>query len=352
MSELPATQTGDRIDGRYRVLGRLGGGTYGQVFRVADDHLGNEVALKLLTPKQNEPATWDEAQVLERLRSPYLLPVLNADLVDDTDIRYITTPVITGGDLEDVADGFGVDALSAVRWGEHLGYGLDRMHREGLLHRDVKPGNAYLDDNGHVLLGDLGMAAAMDADGKASATGSYATVAPEVVSPEDPGCSIATDIYSLAATVFYLLTGHYPSGPRSMGNIERSQKVRAGEFLDLRTIAPHVSPSVARTVEQGLSLDPAQRPKSAQDFANQLASCSHYDRSWRRIEPHPGHEACFLGGSTRTALGVKVCAIPEQPGKFAIQVQLSSGRRKAQHEKHGLTPPQLLAALRKIAKNI
>lgn len=166
MSALPAAQAGDRIDGRYQVLGRLGSGSTGDVFRVADDHLGNEVALKLLTPKQNEPATWDEAQVLERLRSPYLLRVLNADLVDDTDIRYITTPVITGGDLEDVADGFGVDSLSAVRWGEHLGYGLDRMHREGLLHRDVKPGNAYLDDNGDVLLGDLGMAAAMDATAK------------------------------------------------------------------------------------------------------------------------------------------------------------------------------------------
>lgn len=352
MSALPATQTGDRIDGRYQVLGRLGRGSYGEVFRVADDHLGNEVALKLLTPKQNEPATWDEAQVLERLRSPYLLRVLNADLVDDTDIRYITTPVITGGDLEDVADGFGVDSVSAVRWGEQLGYGLDRMHKEGLLHRDVKPGNAYLHDNGDVLLGDLGMAAAMDADGKTSATGSYATVAPEVVSPGNPGCTIATDIYSLAATVFYLLTGHYPTGPRSMENGDRRQKILAGEFLDLRSIAPHVSPSVARVVEQGLSLDPVQRPVSAQDFANRLASCSHHPRPWRRINSHPGHEACFIGSAIKNALGVNVCAIPEGSGKFAIQVQLSTGRRGRQHEKQGLTPPQLLAALRKLVKKL
>ena len=67
---------GNRIAGRYLVVSHRGGGSDGDVYHVIDEYLGNEVALKLLAPKSGQPATWDEAQILEQIRSEYLLPVL------------------------------------------------------------------------------------------------------------------------------------------------------------------------------------------------------------------------------------------------------------------------------------
>src|SRR5580658_1805964 len=95
---------GSRIADRYLVVKHLGGGTYGDVYHVIDEHLGNEVALKLLKPQAGQPATWDEAQILEQMRSEYLVPVLNADVVQGSDLRYITTTLMTGGDLAGVAE--------------------------------------------------------------------------------------------------------------------------------------------------------------------------------------------------------------------------------------------------------
>jgi eukaryotic-like serine/threonine-protein kinase len=148
---------------------------------VVDEYLDNEVALKLLAPKAGQPATWDEAQILEQLRSEYLLPVLNADVVPGGDLRYITTRLMTGGDLEDAGLPRGVPPEQAIRWGQQLGHGLDRVHAADLVHRDVKPANGFLDSGQVALLGDLGMAAAVGPDGSAPPYGTFATVAPEVL---------------------------------------------------------------------------------------------------------------------------------------------------------------------------
>ncbi|MEU0673239.1 hypothetical protein ABZ330_10125 [Streptomyces sp. NPDC006172] len=110
-------QVGNRISDRYKVLEHLGGGAGGQVYRVEDEHLRAEVALKLFEPQSGQPATWDEAQALKELQSQYLLPVYNADIASGTDIRYITMPVMDG-DLETASVPFGIDIAKAVRWGQ------------------------------------------------------------------------------------------------------------------------------------------------------------------------------------------------------------------------------------------
>src|SRR6266511_3138000 len=166
-SSLAGLPVGTRINDRYEIICRLGGGSDGQVYRVVDEHLGNEVALKLLAPKAGQPAAWDEAQTLELLRSEYLLPVYNADIVTASDIRYITTAVMHGGDLQVAAQPYGVTPAQAVRWGQQVAHGLERIHVAGLVHRDVKPANAYFSDTGDALLGDLGLAVCLGPGGAA-----------------------------------------------------------------------------------------------------------------------------------------------------------------------------------------
>lgn len=342
--------SGGRIADRYRVVKSLGSGTYGDVYHVIDEHLGNQVALKLLKPQAGQPATWDEAQILEQLRSEYLLPVLNADVVPGSDLRYITTTLMTGGDLASAANPRGVSTQQAVRWGQQLGHGLDRIHSAGLVHRDVKPGNGFLDSDGAALLGDLGMVAVVDPiSGTAPRDGTLATVAPEVLG--EPGrCSVRSDIYSLGVTVFYLVTGEYPidhtQGPRQV-----AAQTIAGQRRRLRDLAPHASPSLGRVVELALSTDPACRQPDALTFANQLSACTHYGRAWKRIAEHTDHQMCFEGDATKTAKAVTVCVTTGRKHSDILVVN-DSGQHQRRYEQSKVKNSRVLIELRQLFPQI
>jgi serine/threonine-protein kinase len=327
-----------------------GGGSDGDVYHVVDEHLGNEVALKLLAPKAGQPATWDEAQILEQMRSEYLLPVLNADVVPGGDLRYITTTLMTGGDLEEAATPKGVSPQQAVRWGQQLGHGLDRVHAANLIHRDVKPANGFPDSSHAALLGDLGMAAAMEPDGTSPPYGTFATVAPEVLGPSGR-CSVRSDIYSLGATVFYLATGEYPVDHRQT-RAAMAPQIVAGQRRKLRDLAPHASVSFARVVERALSTDPSHRQPDALTLANQLSACSHYKRTWKRITAHPGHQICLHGDATRTAQAVTVCVIPGGTHQAAMVVLNSSGQHLRRHEQVAVNLSRVPVELRRLLPQI
>jgi len=254
------------------------------------------------------------------------------------------------GDLEVAAAPFGVDPVTAVRWGQQLAYGLERIHAEGLLHRDVKPGNAYCDGDGDVLLGDLGMAIRTDATGCAAADGTLATVAPEVL--QNGLCCISTDVYSLGATVFYLLSSQYPNGAKDLDKSQRRDRINARQFDKLREVAPHVSQSLGQIVERSLSADPALRPSSAQEFANQLAHSSHHRRTWRRIAAHPGHDHCLEGSAAASAMAVTVCVILGGRGRASIEVQLATGRHLRQHEQHDVVQSKVPGVLRAVTRKL
>jgi serine/threonine-protein kinase len=349
MAGLAGVVVGNLICARYRIMSKLGDGSNGDVYRAHDEHLDKEVAIKLIEPQPGEAATWDEARALEQLRSRYLLPVFNADVVAGSDIRYITAPVMAGGDLEKAASPHGVDSVKAVDWTQQAAYGLERIHAEGMLHRDVKPGNIYLDDS-RVLLGDFGMVVRVDARGNAPRQGTIATVAPEVLRGGE--CSVASDVYSLAATSYYLVTGQYPSGPRSLDLKPRSDRVLAGKFDKLRDVAPHVSQSLAQIIERSMSVDPAQRAASAQEFASQLADCRQHRRAWLRVASHAGHDLCFEGSATKSAKALTLCVLPEGAADVSVEVVLEGGMHAKRYERSGLSRSRLSQTLKAMFRDL
>lgn len=119
-SENPQLPVGHRINDRYNLTGFLGRGKDGQVYRAHDEHLDMEVAIKLIEPQTGQVATWDEAQRLVQLQSDFLLRVYNADIVHNSDIRFITTPVMEGGDLHISIHRRWVDTKQASNWGNRL----------------------------------------------------------------------------------------------------------------------------------------------------------------------------------------------------------------------------------------
>jgi serine/threonine-protein kinase len=160
-------------------------------------------------------------------------------------------------------------------------------------------------------------------------------------------CTVGTDIYSLAATIFFFIAGEYPVNNRGDRN-KIINRVLAGECRDLRDLAPHVSQSLGAVISRNLSMDARKRSPSAGIFANQLANAKCHSRSWLLVRDHDEHLMCLRGERNGSRVGVHVCAVPGESG-WNVEIHRDGGRRFRQHEAYGLKRGQVPAQLRKIA---
>lgn len=322
LSEFPP---GTTINDRYELVGTLGGGAGGSVYEAHDRHLDALVAVKLLNPLEKGTAgPWQEAQLLEQLKSRFLLNVMNADVVIDSDIRFIVTPVLSGGDLERHANPNGLPPSEAADLVQQIASGLDRIHRASMVHRDVKPGNVLVGNDGAVL-GDLGFCQRLSDDGTAPPNGSFCTVAPEVIGI-DGKCSTASDLYSLAATAFYLLSGEYPVDHRISKQMQHD-RIGAGSIRELRAIAPHVSRSLGAVVRKSLSLDPAKRHANPTEFGNALVGAISGSRDWSRVR-HEGHLHCLWGASHGPKKEIQVCCTQIDRRSIMVSSRMAESGRQ------------------------
>lgn len=310
------------INDRYELNGKLG--SDGDVYEAHDRYLDKTVALKLLYPDGARPQSWDEAKRLEQLRSRFIVSVLNADVVTSSDIRFITTPLLPHGDLEADARPLGLSVAAAVRFGHQIAAGVDAIHAAGMVHRDIKPANA-LRDGDTVLVSDVAFCSLLDSSGKAPRNGSWCTLAPETA-PDAGLCSISSDVYSLAATVFYLLSGEYPVDHR-LPRGEQRALIAAGSLRDIADVAPHVPRAVAMVVRRSMSVDPANRHASAADFGNALVTAISRRRDWRRVA-HDGHTYCAESPASGGRTAVSVCSETSPQGRIKIRA-FHPGTRRA-----------------------
>ncbi|WP_160074776.1 serine/threonine-protein kinase [Pseudoclavibacter sp. 8L] len=340
--------SGTTVNDRYELGDKLG--SDGQVYQAYDRHLARTVALKLLDPTGQAPQSWDEARQLEQLRSRYIVQVLNADVVTSSDIRYITTPLLPDGDLEQEARPIGVSVATAVRYIRHIAAGVDTIHATGMIHRDIKPANS-LRDGDNVMVSDVAMCVLLDEDGTAEPNGSYCTVAPEVLGKHGR-CSVASDVYSLAATAFYLLSGEYHVDHRNTKAQQRDE-ILAGDIRDLSDFAPHVPRAVASIVRKGMSLAPSARHQSVEDFGNALATAASGRRDWRRVT-HPGHVYCAEGPSPlEHSPAIGICARNSVPPQVVVRTfHLRSGRAVAGIAERQTSMPALSRTFRRAVADV
>lgn len=341
LSELPA---GTTINDRYELTRHLGHGAGGSVYEAHDRHLDTSVAVKLLKPDDSTSGPWHEARLLQKLQSRYLLSVLNADIVIDSDLRFIVTPVLEGGDMESFAKPHGLAPSTVARYIQQAASGLDRIHRAGMVHRDIKPGNVFV-QGGTAVIGDLGFCHLLEG-GVAPPNGSFCTVAPEVLHG-DGRCSPASDVYSLAATTFFLLCGEYPIDHK-MSLTEQRAQIMAGSVRELRTIAPHVSRAVGAVVRKSLSSDPTKRHANATDFGTALAGAIQGCRDWHRTT-HNGHLHCITGASHGQKKEIQVCSVLVQKRSIEVSARLAgTGRQVPGRPNICVTPGQLMITLQQL----
>jgi serine/threonine protein kinase len=336
--------------GRYEVLQTLGQGNFGQVVLVLDTILDVEVAIKLL----NDPnQVLEEARVLAGLREiRNVLPIYHA--ASELGQGYIVTAVARGGTVGDrigPSGGTGIAPTEAIRWLKQACNGISRVHDQGLVHNDIKPTNLFFDETDEVLVGDFGLAALVNDDGLATPRGTLETMAPEVaqamLAGNPRGSSFASDVYSLGASLYWMLAGEPPiSLPKGTTQIDAFVAIASEARVSLRDVAPHVSQQLATRVAKAMSFAPDDRYPNVSAFAADLAFRSTSRRLWYRTNEDPGHRGCWRG-DTRGAASILVCAIPTGSGEIDVVASKMPSRRTVRGVSGRARPRALPALLRK-----
>ncbi|MEU9555175.1 serine/threonine-protein kinase [Streptomyces fumanus] len=237
------------IAGRYRLQSRLGRGGMGVVWRATDELLGREVAVKALPfdeglsvaeARRRRDSVLREARAVAQLSHPHIIVV--HDVVEDDERPYLVMELIHGGSLADRVAAHGpVDTAEAARIGLALLGALRTAHEAGVLHRDVKPSNVLVAEDGRVVLTDFGVARVAGATTLTEA-GSFVG-SPEYTAPErmsGAGTGPHSDLWSLGALLCTALSGESPFRRDSLSGIvhaviseEIRLPARAGPLLPL-----------------------------------------------------------------------------------------------------------------------
>lgn len=248
---------GSRI-GRYTIEGLLGRGAMGNTFRAQDEELGRPVAIKILHAWQEEDEGWQrsirEARAASALNHPNIVMVF--DVLPSDFGGAIVMELVSGQTLRHWCRQ--AQPLAKVTpIGHQLALALEAAHRAGIIHRDMKPENVMVRDDGYVKLLDFGLARSVG--GTASTGDSAGTL--QYMSPEQARAerlTPATDIFSLGIILFELLTGTHPFGGRS--NLETLSNIVSGKPPQLGLLDPKIPASLTDLIGRMLSLKPEGRP--------------------------------------------------------------------------------------------
>jgi serine/threonine protein kinase len=251
--------------GKYQLTVRLGQGGMGVVYQARDTVLHRLVALKLLPESLgSDPASWGrilrEAQAAARLNHPHVVALHD---VGPPETPYLVLEYVPGGSAQDRLDARGrFPWAEATRLAAQACRGLAAAHAAGLIHRDVKPANLLLGDGG-VKLADFGLAKVMNPDGSLNTPCSVLGT-PQYMSPEQcrgDAVDPRTDLYSLGAAYYALLTGRPPfdrSGPMLVLFAQCTEPLP-----DPRALAPDVPAGCVAVLRRATAKERADRYPSA-----------------------------------------------------------------------------------------
>jgi serine/threonine-protein kinase len=263
------------IAGRYRLEGRLGFGGMSTVHRALDMRLERQVAVKLLAEHLAEDPTFvsrfqREAQAAARLVHPNIVQVFDSGQDERTGQYFIVMEYIEGSSCAEILrdDGW-VEVDEALAIIEQACEGLHYAHRNGVVHRDVKPGNLLRAREGEVKLADFGIAKATEQSSitqVGSVLGTAAYLAPEQARGEEAGPS--ADLYALGVVTYQLISGRLPYEATSLTELALKQQQEEPATLD--TLVAAVGPELADAVALALALDPRDRYQTAREMGRAL----------------------------------------------------------------------------------
>ena len=260
------------VDGRYRVLSRLGAGGMADVYCAEDTHLGRQVALKVLYRRFSQDTEFverfkREARSAAGLTHPNVVNVFDRGEHDGT--YYIAMEYLPGRTLKEVVGEQGpLDQTRVIDVGVQILRAASFAHRHGVVHRDLKPQNVMLDNAGNAKVADFGIARAGVSE--ITEAGSIMGTA-QYLSPEQAQGQPATpqsDLYSVGIILYELLTGRLPFDGDSAVAIAVQHLNE--EPTPISALRPDVAPELEAAVMRALAKDPAMRWADADEFIRAL----------------------------------------------------------------------------------
>jgi serine/threonine-protein kinase len=241
---------------------------------------GEPVALKMVRADLAQDSVFRvrferEARIAQQVVHPHVVPVL--DTGEHEGVPYLAQRFITGGSLEHKLKREGkIDVPTTLTIVVQVADGLDALYAAGLVHRDVKPGNVLLDDDGNAYITDFGLAKDSQATvltRPGQALGSLDYMSPEQIRGET--VTAATDVYALGCVICECLTGAPPFADRQGMRVlwAQLQDPAPDPCANLPGAAAGLGPAILRALEK----DPAQRPQSAGQYARDLLDVAGVD---------------------------------------------------------------------------
>ncbi len=272
------------LQSRYRIDDLIDRGGMADVYRGRDVRLERDVAVKVLREVEHERRFAAEARTLARLQHPNLVRLLDAGT--DNGDAFLVLELLGGATVRQLLDGGALPSDRVARIGGETTAALDYIHRQGIVHRDVKPSNLMFDDYGSIRLADFGIARLLGGTritGTHQAIGTMAYIAPEQLEGGEVGPP--TDVYSLGLVLIECLTGRRafdgPPAEAAAARLSRDPDIPAGlpggwpGMLGAMTARdPHARPSAAAVRDHlaGRAADPASGLATAPVAAAAVAS--------------------------------------------------------------------------------
>ncbi|HZU40444.1 MAG TPA: protein kinase [Solirubrobacteraceae bacterium] len=309
------------IAGRYRIEGRLGVGGMATVQLAFDQRLERYVALKLLAEHlADDPAFVSrfrrEALAAARLVHPNIVQVFDFGLDERQHQHFIVMEHVPGHSCAELLRDHGsLEVGDAVDILVQACRGLDYAHRNGVVHRDVKPGNLLVSDSGIVKLADFGIARATDQSSitqVGSVLGTAAYLAPEQARGDAAGPR--ADLYSLGVVAYQLLSGRLPYEAASLSELALKQQRESPPPLD--RLKPGVPRELALAVAMALAIDQEDRPPTAIALADAMRAGANGINPYRTGATRPAARppAAADTGQTRIGGAVPVPAARRENG--------------------------------------
>jgi serine/threonine protein kinase/Tfp pilus assembly protein PilF len=254
---------------RYEIIEELGSGGMGKVYRVEDQNIEEEIALKLI-----KPAIASDAKTIERFKNELRLArkIRHKNICQMYDMgewkgtHFITMEYISGEDLKNfIHRSKQLSIPAAIAIAEEVCEGLREAHSLGVIHRDLKPSNIMIDRDGNARIMDFGIARSIVGKG---ITGSGVMIGtPEYMSPEQAegkDVNESTDLYSLGVILFEMVTGQLPFEGDTPLSIAVKHKTESPP--DPQVVNPHISKNLRKFILKCLEKDPKKRCRNAEEM--------------------------------------------------------------------------------------
>jgi eukaryotic-like serine/threonine-protein kinase len=352
----------------YEILGELGRGGMGVVYKARQVRLNRTVAVKmilagLLGGREIAARFLAESRAIAKLQHPNIVQIFHTEEHDGC--PYLEMEYVDGGNLSGRLDGVPRPPREAARLIETLALAMAEAHRHGVIHRDLKPSNILLTKQGMPKIADFGLAKFLDVDQGLTQTdsvlGSPSYMAPEQADGKAKHIGPTADVYALGAILYELLTGRPPFRGESV--LDTLQQVRESEPVSPSRLVPGLPRDIETILLKCLQKDPKRRYDSATAMAEDLRRfqadepvvarpVGWAERSWRwcRRNPTPAFSIAAVAGAlclgTVVSMTFAVAARTEAGRAKENEIRAATARSKAQAQLIDLATASGLSAAR------